>query len=221
MTDSLEVAEPNDAEIIFTAIRRGLRGVHTALPGKIVSYSKGVATIQLTVQIETSYDVFEEPPPLTDVPVAWPISSAFYLHFPLEEGDGVTVHFYESDPSQWFTKETVEAPPLRRRHGFYPVAVPGPAVLAKRLTASEAPGDHAIFGRRGGPVVAVDDSVVRLGSVSASDPVALATALDTWLAAAETHMGAHVHTAPTGATSPPTTPAPAAPTTAANKVVAE
>jgi hypothetical protein len=222
MPDLDEVTEPRMEEIVFAAIDRKLRGVHTAAPGKIVAYDSAsqTATVQLTVEIEVREGAYEPVPPLLEVPVIQPLTGGFYLHLPPSPGDGVVVHFFESDPSAWLLKGSTEPPALARRHGFYPVAVLGAPPLGAELTAAQAPATAAVLAAKSGTAVSVESAAVRLGAIAATDPVALATALDAWLTSVVTWLDAHTHavtTAP-GTTAPPVPSAPTAPTTAATKV---
>lgn len=227
-TDNLEgldeVTEPSDAQVIFAAIDRKLRGVHTSAPGSIVAYdpTTQTATIQLTVQVETTDGDYETVPPLLEVPVVQPLTATHYLHLPPAPSDAVVVVFFEADPSQWFANALTSAPPLRRRHGFYPVAFLGGPTTAQRLTAAEAPATAAVFGSRApGAVVGTLATHVALGDLAATNPVALATALDAWTASVVSWLAAHTHTSAAAGspTSPPVNnPPPSAPTTAATKV---
>lgn len=175
MADVDQVTEPTLAEVIFTAVERKLRGVHTCAPGKVVAYdpTTQTATIQLTVSVETAPDNFEVVPPLTEVPIAQPVTATHYLHLPIAPGDAVLVHFFESDPSEWLTKGLTGAPPVKRRHGFFPVATLGASPLAQRLTAAQCPATAAVLGSRTGPQALVGPTQIQLGSLTAVDPVVL------------------------------------------------
>lgn len=160
--------------MLFAGVRRGLRGIHTALPGKIVSYDAAsqTATIQPTVAVETLDGVWEVPPPLTGVRVSQPLTATHYLHLTPASGDSVVILFYEQDPAQWRASGAESDPPLRRRHGFYPVALLSEATDAQAL--APPPGaTEALLGARGGASVGVSAAKIRLGTLAAVDPVVL------------------------------------------------
>lgn len=187
-----DVIQPSDAEVIFAAVERKLRGVHTALPGQVVAYDPltQTATIQIVVQVEIARGQYVDLPPLQEVTVAQPLTATHYLHLPITSGDHCVVIFYEQDPSEWLTKGT-STPAILRRHGFYPVAYLGARLPAQCLTASEAPAGMAALGARApGACVGVSAASVLLGSLVATDPVVLESKLRTAFASACTAAGA-------------------------------
>jgi hypothetical protein len=64
-----------------------MEGVHTSLPGNIVSYDADThrATIQPTIRLLRDNGVEIEIPELLDVPVIFPSSASFDIDFPLEK----------------------------------------------------------------------------------------------------------------------------------------
>lgn len=193
MADELDqVTEPSLAEVIFAAVDRKLRGVHTCAPGKIVSYDNTTqtATIQLAVELETTADEYVEVPPLKGVLVLQPVTTGFWLHVPPSTGDGVLVLFCEQDPSSWLVKGATGKPHLKRRHGFYPVAILGFTPESARLSAAQAPLTAAVLASSGAEV-AVDATGVRLGDQTAVDPVVLVAKLKAvWAAALSSAIAA-------------------------------
>lgn len=132
--------------------------IHTSLPAIVKSYDVAtqVATVQLAVQLR-GHSV----PPLSDVPVCWPGGAAGFVHVPLAAGDTVLVVFTEEDFSGWHATGSVSAPRVLARHGLHAVAIPG---LRRAATPLDVTGGHVTVGAA---------SELRLGSDSASDPVAL------------------------------------------------
>jgi hypothetical protein len=110
--------EPSWGEVLDAAMTARLRSVHTAMVGAIRSYSEAEQTAEVTlaVHLETADGVFEELPPLGDVPVAWPGAWA--------AGDTCLVVFAEESFAKWFDTGSVEPPEVLRRHGLHAVCIP-------------------------------------------------------------------------------------------------
>lgn len=109
---------PSLPELLDAAVTGRLRGVHTALPGTIRSYSEAdqTATVELAVHLEQSAEAFGRVPDLLDVPVQWPGAWS--------NGDRCLVVFAEEDFSKWWTTGSVEPPAILQRHGLHAVAIP-------------------------------------------------------------------------------------------------
>jgi hypothetical protein len=92
--------------------------VHTSFPGVVVEYdaSKRRATIQPSLKRRAGNKEYIAFPLLIDVPVQFPGTKKYTIHFPLEEGDEVSVFFSERALEAW--KETgqdgIEDPDPRR-----------------------------------------------------------------------------------------------------------
>jgi len=84
-----------------------LESIHTALPGKIVSYSSGTrqASIQVTIRPRTQMGLALEIPVLEKIPVVFPASSVFSLDFPLSPDDPVLFIVSESDLAAWIQNQ--------------------------------------------------------------------------------------------------------------------
>lgn len=110
--------QPRWQEVFDTILTARLRSVHTAMVGEIRSYSEAdqTAEVTLAVQFEKESGVFEEVPPLGDVPVLWPGAWA--------AGDTCLLVFAEESFSKWFDTGSVEQPEVLRRHGFHAVCIP-------------------------------------------------------------------------------------------------
>lgn len=189
--------EPSWPEILNAAITKRLRGVHTAIPAKVVSYANGLAVVEPSVQVEIDEDTFEALPAISDVPVLQPQGGGYFAHFPVTAGDHVLLIFSEQDPSAWFDKGTTEPPPFQRRHGFYPFAVLGGF---PRSDALSAPAGKLTVGKQDGPTITVDGSHVILGDPTATDFAALASKVKAALDIIKSHE--HVSAAPGSPTAP-------------------
>jgi hypothetical protein len=77
--------------------------VHTSLPGVVVEYDAGKrrATVQPSLKRRTGNKEYIAFPLLIDVPVQFPGTKRWAIHFPLEEGDEVAVFFSERALEAW------------------------------------------------------------------------------------------------------------------------
>jgi hypothetical protein len=175
--------EPSWPTIIRGAIRNGLDGVHTGLPGTVISY---IPATQLAM-IQPAHP---EIPPLEDVPILWPRGGGAYLHLGLLPKDSVWLAFSEVECSAWRLSGVPQTPVIARRHGLYAFAFPAggpditPIVSAAALTGPSFGvdvGARVTFPITGGAEVCADPIT------PATQPVALSipndanwTALGIW-----------------------------------------
>jgi hypothetical protein len=181
--------EPSEAEVIIAGIEAALRGVHTALPGTIVSYvaATQTATVAPAVKLELAAGVHEDIPPIPEVPVLWPGGTGGSLHIPLVPGDGVLLLFFEQDPAPYLTGNPLLA--SKRRHGLFPVAIAGLRKTAAPLAPTAAPATALVLAGSGSAAIAIDATGIRLGSVAALDPVVIESKLRAALSTAATAAG--------------------------------
>lgn len=205
-------ATPELSTLIREALESRLVDLHVAMPAKVLSYTAATKTckvqpgVKVPVEDEDGNVTFEQLPPIENVPVWSPRSTGFSLTFALTPGDGVLLIFCESSPAGWRTTGQVSNPPDLRRHGFYPIALPGwfpdaqPAVDA----------DDSI-GKPGGMRVHFTAATVNVGA--AADFVAMAAKVDAAITTLVTWAGTHTHAGVmagggvTGTAAPPTAPA--------------
>ncbi len=123
--------EPTLADVIASAIESKLLDVHTALPGRVVSYdaAKQTADIEIVTR-RAQFDsrdriALEDFPVIPNVPVGWLSGGGYGLQFPMAKGDGVWLVFSESAWDQWRLQEQIGAPGDMARHDLsYPIAMP-------------------------------------------------------------------------------------------------
>jgi hypothetical protein len=158
--------EPTLAEVLRTAIENRLLDVHTAIPGKVVTYDAARQTADVQPMVRHAFrrsdgsTAFEDLPVCPSVPVAWPSGGGFYLHLPLAAGDTVMLVFSQSATGAY--RETGQLSPpgdLRRHSPGYPIAIPMrlavPQVMADapasgQAVAIVAPGGHLRVSATGG-----------------------------------------------------------------------
>jgi protein gp138 len=167
MPDSREPSWPAALDVVLTS---RLRGVHTSMMGSIRSYSeaKQTAEVMLAVHLETADGVFEELPPLADVPVAWPGA--------WEAGDSCLLVFCEESFAKWFDTGSVEPPEVLRRHGLHAVCIPLVARAGQdvQFIALE-PGVAAVLGDFVDGVKTLAAALVPSTGVNAAAQTAFAT----------------------------------------------
>lgn len=101
----------NIAEGIKGAIREQIQGMHTFVPGKIVSYdpASGTATVQPIMQITKPDGTKMDYPQISGVPVTCPQGGGqnASIGFPIKAGDGVMLLAAEKSLDYWmYGRET-------------------------------------------------------------------------------------------------------------------
>lgn len=152
------------AEVLENSIRAMIEGVHTIVPGRVVSYDghdKRTATVQPVVRLPTSSGPLIDIPPIAGVPVAFPSSAAGSLLFPLSKGDGVLILVAEVGIGKFMTSKAgaVSDPDDHSRHTFTDaIAIPG---LWSIPTVPETPA--GLDAANGTVLYSKSGSVVELG----------------------------------------------------------
>lgn len=174
---------PTSAEVIVEAIESRLLDVHTALPGRVLSYDKDAQTVDVELQIQRMIPdasgalQIEKLPNLPSVMVGFPRNAKFFVSFPLVAGDFVFVIFSEASIDQWRSKGAATPPGDARRHTLTGAcAVPMGYPNGQALT--EAHASAMVAGQDGGQKVFIHDGgnveVTDAASGSADDYVAQA-----------------------------------------------
>lgn len=190
--------EPTDAELMRQSTKAGLAGVWTSLPGKVVSYDPETKTAECEAMVHDG----DVPEPFPDVPVKFPRGGGYRLVWPIEPGDEVTLLFYGLDPSRFRVSGEQSPANIKRRHGAYPIALPGSE--SETLADFEPSTEGLHMGSDDGTVeIIVGASQIKLGSASASSGVAKGNVTDANFAALHDYLVAHVHPTAVGPTSPP------------------
>lgn len=215
------------AELLRDSIESRVRGIYTCTVGKVHSYNAKDQTVEVELVMLEPINVIQqdreiehiEHPVLPDVPIAFPRAGGFYIFMPPAKGDYVLVVFTHENVGTW--RETGAAksvPGFVGRHDLSNgVAIlgigPQTSLLADPPNAT-MPSDQMVIGAPG---------VVRVGSATAADFVALSQKVDAGFAAVTSFINSHTHTAPTGGgpTMPPAPPMSSVATVAAKKLKSE
>jgi hypothetical protein len=116
--------------------------IHTSLPGVVMEYDAGKrrATVQPSLKRRAGNKEYIAFPLLMDVPVLFPGTKKWTIHFPLEEGDEVAVYFSERAIEAWKDagQDGIEDPDPRRFDLCDAYCVPG--LQAQEFIAAEEPG---------------------------------------------------------------------------------
>jgi hypothetical protein len=116
--------------------------VHTSLPGVVVEYDASTrrATIQPSLKRRTGNKAYIAFPLLIDVPVLFPGTKKWTIHFPLEKDDEVAVFFSERALEAWkdVGQEGIEDPDPRRFDLCDAYCVPG--LQPQEFITAEEPG---------------------------------------------------------------------------------
>ena len=211
---------PELIDVLQQVVRSELARVHTALPGVIESYDATTQTAEVRIPIrfsrrdpDTGERVPYAPPPLPNVPIAWPAGGggAYSDTWPLQRGDEVWLSFAERSVDEWLLTDGELVTPADVRRFSLSDAVATPV-----RSRSQLPGD----------AVAEDARVIRgdevcLGSASASDYVALASLVESELSTIWKAINGHTHTVANALASPQPGPIGSAGKVGAGKVKAE
>lgn len=130
---------PTLARVIQKAIETRICELHVSLPARIVSYEAATQKAVVQPEIKRQYvdGEFVNIPRIQDVPVVWPRGGSAFLHFPLAEGDPVTLVFSERSLDEW--KESggdTETGNLRKHAYSDAFAIPGGAPFSKAFKAN-------------------------------------------------------------------------------------
>jgi hypothetical protein len=115
--------------------------VHTSLPGVVSEYNASTrrAIVQPSLKRRAGNKEYVPLPLLVDVPVIFPGTKKWTIHFPLEKGDGVAVYFSERSLDVWkdMGQDDIEDPDPRRFDLCDAYCVPG-LQPQEFITAEEA-----------------------------------------------------------------------------------
>lgn len=172
---------------VLDATQSNLRdGLYHAMPGIVQAYYPSEqaadvepATHDVRIDTVTGERLSEPWPVLPKVRVLFPRFNGLAVWCDLAAGDKVTLLALDLDPTAHRLSGNAEDPIDTRRHGgAYWVAFPGDITDAGTLPST---GGAIMVGKPGGVMVKVSASEVDLGAANASDKVALASILDSFI----------------------------------------
>lgn len=172
----------SSAEVMNLILEGRMLDMHTCLPGIVQSYDSSEQTVNVQPAVrrlipsidERAEDEVEDLPIIRNVPIAWPRAGGFFLHFPIAQGDEVTLVFSEADMSSWRADGEVGDPDTSARFSLADaIAIPGGYSQGNKNGSASA--DHGRVGTEGGPFIEFRPDEIRVGG---SNPLAKASGLD-------------------------------------------
>jgi len=215
---------PTLSQLLKQAIDNRLLDIHTALIGRIEKYdaSTQLADIQPVLKITTKTISGEiknqDLPLLIDVPVIFPRSGGFFLSLPIQKGDFVQVIINETSIDEFLTESSTTIDSAGRFTLQGAVAIPGVFPQSKALQGTHK--TNFVMGKDNGVQIHIDGNQISLGSVEASEALAIASKVKQELDRIITTFNGHIHACTGGTVSPPTSIAPSN-DIATKRVVAE
>lgn len=210
--------DPSDSEVIRDAIGARLAEVWTATIGRVESYDPIKQTadvlpvVRRPLQASDGHVGHEDLPVIPNVPVLQARSGGFFVHLPVEAGDTVLLVFTSDSFQMWRESGSVVNPGDLRRHSLSnAIAIPGVFPALQPLLDPPnigMPSSEAVLG--GG--------VYRVGDSLTADFVALATKVDSAIAAIRSWANSHKHPTAMGPSAVTDTPLDAQPSVAATKL---
>lgn len=173
----------NLADVLDEWLLSRMEGIHTCIPGQIETYSESdrKARVKPMIKMKTYRNTVLDIPPIDNVPVIFPSSSAFSLTWPLKRGDGVLILFSEIGMGNYLNSNgvVVEAEDSVRFSMGNAIAIPG------------------LFSFRSIPDSAAKIEIDNLGNISLngdSKKFVTHTELNTALQTFMTALNLHIHT---------------------------
>lgn len=180
---------PTTAQLIKQAIENRLLDVHTAIIGRIERYDhqKQVADIQPVLKNKD-----QSLPLLIDVPMLFPRAGGFFISLPIQAGDFVQVIFNETSIDDFLTEISSRIDSAGRFTLQGAVAIPGTYPQTKALQGAHKA--NFVAGKDSGVQIHIDGEKIRLGSETADEALAIASAVKTELEKFKSAFQTHVHT---------------------------
>lgn len=154
-----------DNENFLNRKRNIMFETHVCLPAIVQSFNNKEQTVEVQPCIRENFTnqdgetQYVEYPLLINVPVVYPGSSEFFIHFPLKKGDEGIVIFADLSIDNWFESGGVQNPIEYRRHdlsdGFF---IPG--VFSKPRASGINFPNSLILKNKNGVGIEITDSVI-------------------------------------------------------------
>jgi hypothetical protein len=175
-------------ELVTAGIDSRMLDVWTAIPGKVASYDSSVpsANVQPLVRRmtpdEDDASAFEDLPEIPNVPILFLGAGAFRITFPIAPGDSGLLIVCTNDLSAWLaTGQPSDPGDLAVHHLAHAVFLPGLVPFSSPIPEA---AENAIV---------VAGAEIRLGSLAASDFVALSSKVDANFTAIATSLSTAVN----------------------------
>lgn len=202
------MAKREETDVLKDAIQSVVNEIHTAIPGKIESYDPSTKKAKVKPLIKRwFYDgSLLSLPVIVDVPVIFPGTKDFILHFPLKSGDGVLILFSERSMEYFLSNNMTDSEPGDPRTYDINDAIAIPGLFSFGSPGKVASGNAEVEILYKNASIKIDDSGnVKINGDSKNfvTHAELDAALQTFMTALNLHMHP---TATPGPPSPPATP---------------
>lgn len=168
-------------EAVKNTVKKELTGIHTAVPGRIISYNSdtGLATVLPIMKYRLPNGTSIDYPKVTDVPVLFPRTKTASIAVPVNQGDGCLLIFAENTTDYWlYGQETATSLPFDLSNA---ICIPG-LYSSANAAMKQACEEQAIVIDNGGvkaivkqdaiklvaPEVTIDGNLVVTGTVSSN-----------------------------------------------------
>lgn len=158
---------------ITDTIKRNIRGIHTAMPGKIVSFdpAKCIASVKPAMKFKRPDGRTMDFPQITGVPVVFPqgASQNCVVAFPVKAGDGCLLVIAEQSLDYWqYGQETDTDLPFDMTNA---ICIPG-LFTAGNDAVQTACAENAVVLKSGGTVMKIgSDGVNITGNLTVSGSI--------------------------------------------------
>ena len=187
---------PNEVKTIIKGwMDSRVSNIHTALPGRVVSYDP--STNRASVQPNGDYKSEDgrniQYPIIHNVPIQFPMGQGGTagITFPINAGDGCLLVFSETQNDDFLGGNKGDSEDSRRHSLNDAIAIPGVYAGAAPSNVSH-PGDVCVF--KGGTMLRISDGSVEITGATltvSGDVIGGGISLDN-----HTHMGVHGKTSP-------------------------
>lgn len=163
---------PTLNQVIEYTVRELLAGVHTSMPGEVLSFDDQKQTcsvkplLPIPIELEDGSIRWDPIAVLANVRVGFQGGAGFRLTFPLERGDQVAIFFAEASIDQWQKSGGLQSPLNSRRRHHLADAFVVPALKVWTGGSSSA----ATLGKDGGPQVVFRAGAIEIGGDAANPP---------------------------------------------------
>ena len=189
------------AQEVENVARSIVNDVHTALPGKIVSFDpeNALAVVQPQGKYVTADKISLDYPMIPDVPVMYPYCqrSNVGIVFPIKAGDSCLIIISEVELDTWRSGAESEAP--LRYDLTSAIAIPDLMLGGGEAIRKAANQDAVVIVSGAGEIVVADGSISVAGNVTVAGDMAITGTL----AAGGINLNTHTHTGAHGGTSGP------------------
>jgi hypothetical protein len=169
---AITTGTPEWEEIFNDVQKAASEDTAVAMPGNVVSYANGIATVRVGVRRlvpaeDNEYeDVPEELPVIPGVRVMWPAGRGFEIRGTLLPGDPVLLLVCDRDISAWLRSGSVSDPEDSRVHSWGGGVVAIPGLRHDGATFTPAPVDAAALASRVDAIVAALKTAFAPGGIA-------------------------------------------------------